>query len=65
MLGQWHCHGVGPWVLVSEGEGPNNQHDMEGEMGDGGGESMTKGRGKGVVQWVYVIKTIKNNTTYY
>ena len=51
-------------MLVSEGEGPNNQHDVEGGRGEGGGESMTKGRGK-VVQWVYVVETIKNNTYYY
>ena len=51
-------------MLVSEGEGPNNQHDVEGGRGEGGGESMTKGRGE-VMQQVYVVKTIKNNTYYY
>jgi hypothetical protein len=29
-------------MLVSEGEGPNNQHEVEGERGGGGG-SITKG----------------------
>ena len=51
-------------MLVSEGEGPNNQHDVEGGRGEGGGESMTKERGE-VMQQVYVVKTIKNNTYYY
>ena len=45
LLGWWRCHGV----LVSEGEGPDNQHEVEGGRGDGGGESMTKGRGAVVV----------------
>ncbi len=51
-------------MLLLEGEGPNNQHDVEGGRGEGEGESMTKGRGE-VVQLVYVVKTIKNNTYCY
>jgi len=34
---------------VSEGERPDNQHEMEGGRGEGGGESVTKGRGVLVV----------------
>ncbi len=32
-----------------EGEGPDNQHEVEGGRGQGGGVSMTKGRGAVVV----------------
>ena len=46
LLGWWRCHGVGAGVLVSEGEGPDNQHEVEGGRGDGGGESMTKGEAR-------------------
>ena len=46
LLGQWHCHGVGPRVLVSEGEGPNNQHDVEGGRGEGGGGRGERDKGE-------------------
>ena len=56
LLGQWRCYGVGPHVLVLDGEGPDNQHEVEGgrwkvEGGRGGRgeESLTKERGKVVV----------------
>jgi hypothetical protein len=49
LLGWWHCRGVGAGLLVSEGEGPDNQHEVEGGRGDGRGESMTKGRGMEVI----------------
>ena len=44
-MGQWHCRGISSGALVLEGEGPTNQHDVEGGRWKGGGESVTKGRG--------------------
>jgi hypothetical protein len=35
-MGQGHCHGVGAGVLVSEGEGPDNQQGVEGGRGERG-----------------------------
>jgi hypothetical protein len=39
VVGLMACHGIGAGVLVSEGEGPDNQHEVEGGRGEGGGES--------------------------
>ncbi len=36
-MGQWHCHGISAGALVLEGEGSDNQHEVEGGRGEGGG----------------------------
>ena len=43
--GQWSCHDVGSGTLVSEGERPYNQHEMEGGRGEGGGEREERDKG--------------------
>jgi hypothetical protein len=36
--GQGRCHGVGAGALVSKGEGPDNQQEVEGGRGEWGGD---------------------------
>ncbi len=35
LAGWWRCHGVGAGALVLEGEGPDNQNEVEGGRGEG------------------------------
>jgi hypothetical protein len=30
LVGRWHCHSFGTGALVSEEEGPDNQHEWKG-----------------------------------
>ena len=54
----------GCWCRRGRDPTINMMWKVEGGRGEGGGESMKKGRGE-VVQRVYVFKTIKHNTYYY
>jgi hypothetical protein len=45
LAGRWCSHSVASGTLVSEEEGPDNQHEVVGVEGSGGG-SVTKGRSR-------------------
>ncbi len=45
VVGRWCSHSVASGTLVSEEEGPDNQHEVAGVEGSGGG-SVTKGRSR-------------------
>jgi hypothetical protein len=61
-VGQGRCHGIGAGTLVLEGEGPDNQHEVEGGRGEGGGGSVKEGAGVVVVvRGGGCIITISNN----
>ena len=46
--GQGRCHGVGAGALVSKGEGPDNQQEVEGGRGEWGGDKHVMECGGGV-----------------
>ncbi len=48
LAGQWCSHNVASGTLVSEEEGPDNQHEVVGVEESRGG-SVTKGRSRVVV----------------